>query len=464
MSPIKIALTLAIFLALAMPALAKRDQPTAAETVTLQTADGAQLTGTYWSAGDEIPAPGVLLIGSAENWQPLIQPVLNAGYGVVAAQVRGSGGENGAIDWRISLDDVEAWMGWLGQQRGVRPYGMALIGEQAGASVAINACFEMPDCATVIAVAPLLDAQTLERPLNRLYRYERNLPEMLLLVDRGDRQAADAAAQLKDASRAEVAVQLYDIPEQTRLLSAQSERIVRALVGWLKRYTAESAVLLDSETASLLALSMDNSVEMQPGETHDFYLGAFECCYVLTHVRAPVTWTVMPSSGAAIDPQKGTLIIDENTPPGSVFTVSANVERGRYTVSVDIHVFTPESNPLVGVWHEEERLTCDQYRQVAVSPSERIGEVVFNADGTFSVTWFPFEIYKDYWGSYTFDLTSHTLKLSVRSGNYVPPDIDPSGTFLFDDQGRLILQDLWLGTHARAPDVSPSCGHVLKSR
>ena len=41
----------------------------------------------------------------------------------------------------------------------------------------------------------------------------------------------------------------------------------------------------------------------------------------------------------------------------------------------------------------------------------------------------PFEIYHDYWGTYGYDLAQGTLDLSDAEGNYVPPDLDGSGSF-----------------------------------
>ena len=123
-----------------------------------------------------------------------------------------------------------------------------------------------------------------------------------------------------------------------------------------------------------------------------------------------------------------------------------------------MHVFTPEANPLVGLWREAAQIDCATGNEFV--PTTQIGELVFGADGTFGVTWFPFEVYKDYWGTYRFDLAAGTLELVVEGGNYVPRDVDGSGRFRFDATGRLILTDLWLGTPHDGTGA-PSCGHVF---
>jgi hypothetical protein len=229
------------------------------------------------------------------------------------------------------------------------------------------------------------------------------------------------------------------------------------LCGWLPFGLGRGCgVVLDEDTLSRLRLVMNSSVEMQPGETHEFSLGVVECCYVFDTVDACATWSVEPSEGATIDAGTGRFTVEPGTPSGEVYTVTADVENGRRLVSVEVYVYTPEANPLVGLWREEAQLACDTSEDEV--PEERIGELRFDADGTFSVTWMPFEIYKDYWGSYQFDSQQGTLHLDVEGGNYVPEDVDGSGSFLIDEQGRLVLRDMWLGTPHGGSGVA-HCGH-----
>jgi hypothetical protein len=52
-----------------------------------------------------------------------------------------------------------------------------------------------------------------------------------------------------------------------------------------------------------------------------------------------------------------------------------------------------------------------------------IGEVIFRPDGSFAVTWAPFETYVDYWGTYRFDAGTGDLTLAPDGGNFVPADV-----------------------------------------
>jgi hypothetical protein len=204
-----------------------------------------------------------------------------------------------------------------------------------------------------------------------------------------------------------------------------------------------------------------SGLPMQPGGTIALVLGVFdyEVCGIgfrcFVPVVAAATWSIVPTDGAGIDWTTGILNIDPRTPSGSVFTVRAAVEGGRHVVETRVHVYTPEANPLVGIWREAAQLTCGSGTEI--TPAEAIEELMFFADGTFTVTWFPFESYKDYWGTYAFDLSQGTLKLAVTGGNSIPPDRDGEGRIALQATG-LVLSELWLGTPSMESG-SPNCGH-----
>ena len=211
--------------------------------------------------------------------------------------------------------------------------------------------------------------------------------------------------------------------------------------------------------------SGSEGIGMQPGDTLVMALGTIDhescgpigfACF--TPAPADAAWSISPPTGARSDAATGRLTIDAATPGGTVLTVRADVEHGRREVERQVHVWTSEANPLVGVWREEAQLACGD--QAERTPPLAIEELVFAPDGTFTVTWIPFESYRDYWGTYTFDLDKGTLRLTVSGGNSIPPDVDGDGAFAIDAGGRLVLADLWLGT----PPVEAAaarCGHIF---
>ena len=237
------------------------------------------------------------------------------------------------------------------------------------------------------------------------------------------------------------------------LLPGQTSRTIPAL----PLRTARAGSPLDEETLNDLALDMSRTVQMQPGESRQFSLGVIQCCVIFEPVQAQAAWSVSPSRGAHIDAATGVLTVEPTVASGSVFTVSANVENGRRIVSINVHVFTVEANPFAkGMWEKEAQFECDSGKEA--NPPQLIRELRFGADGSFSVTWVPFEVYRDYWGSYTYDLEQGTFELTVAGGNYVPRDVDGSGRFSIDDRGRLNLNEMWLGS-PRDSKTPPNCGH-----
>jgi hypothetical protein len=77
--------------------------------------------------------------------------------------------------------------------------------------------------------------------------------------------------------------------------------------------------------------------------------------------------------------------------------------------------------------------------------AEPVRELVFEPGGHYSVTWLPFETYKDYWGAWRYDARSRVLTLTVDGGNYQPADRVLSGE-VSADAHALTLGALSLGS------------------
>jgi hypothetical protein len=85
-----------------------------------------------------------------------------------------------------------------------------------------------------------------------------------------------------------------------------------------------------------------------------------------------------------------------------------------------------------------------------------IQELVFDATGGFSVTWTPFEVYKDYWGAYRFDPADQSFSAEVEDGNQRPANLDLAGTASVAGD-ELILEDVWFGDPARMDAGAGRC-------
>ena len=79
------------------------------------------------------------------------------------------------------------------------------------------------------------------------------------------------------------------------------------------------------------------------------------------------------------------LTIDPATPSGSVFVVHADVEAGRHRVSAEVHVYTPEANPLVPLDHTADGSNTPAYKSVIVRLEPAAGQrtgVVYPTDAS----------------------------------------------------------------------------------
>jgi hypothetical protein len=197
-------------------------------------------------------------------------------------------------------------------------------------------------------------------------------------------------------------------------------------------------------------------LEQAIGTSRQFQVGLIQCCVFWEPIPTCSEYTVEPEGiGATIDPESGVLMLADDVPDGSVFTVTANIEDGLATVQDTLFAYRPELHPLKGFWHEVARIPCGGGPEFV--PSDPIGELYFTASGQAGVTWNPFEAYVDYTGDYVADLDAGTLSISGIGGNYVPDDVDGEGLFAFEGE-ELVLEDMWLGSSQESADP-PACGH-----
>lgn len=198
---------------------------------------------------------------------------------------------------------------------------------------------------------------------------------------------------------------------------------------------------LEQDTLNRLLLGVID-VELQPGASYQFKLFVFQPSAppMPEDVPACATWKVEPvGKGATIDAQ-GLLKIDPATAPGAKFIVTADVEHGRVQRQNSVLIWTEATQPLVGMWSQQSILDCETEKQ-----AEPVRELEFRANGFFSVTWTPFEVYRDYWGSYTSDNKSGALSMKIEDGNRIPKDFQGAGKFKVKDKKTIELSGVYLG-------------------
>jgi hypothetical protein len=217
---------------------------------------------------------------------------------------------------------------------------------------------------------------------------------------------------------------------------------------------------LDSTT--LYAVSLEfGSVGIAPGAGRTLRLYMWHCCVWAEDVKADVRFSMDPNDRATLDPDTGFLKIAPDMTAGTTFRVYADIEHGRRLVSADVYVDSPATNPLLGSWRQTAEIACAGGLRPTTAA---ISELVFSENRTFSVTWFPFEVYKDYWGFYALDRPAGHLTMGIRSGNYVPKVFSGDGTYSvseIDGVRTLTLRGLNLGHAQTDANQEAGCGGVF---
>ena len=216
---------------------AQRDA--AAEIVTVQAEDGLMLVGEFYAASDDEPAPSLLLMhmlgGRRNAWQALIPLLTDAGYNVLAVDLRGHGDTGGAQDWQAAERDIDIWLGWLSEQPSVMPDAFGLIGGSIGSNLALIGCAYDLRCVTAVALSPGLDYRGVvvdEAVLDAMA--ERSL---LLVAAQGDQYSADSVKTLAGLSIGALGLQLYPgSTHGTHLIAAADAPAVELITHWLSVY------------------------------------------------------------------------------------------------------------------------------------------------------------------------------------------------------------------------------------
>jgi hypothetical protein len=74
---------------------------------------------------------------------------------------------------------------------------------------------------------------------------------------------------------------------------------------------------------------------------------------------------------------------------------------------------------------------------------ELIGELHLHSEG-FSITYQSFEVYKDYWGTYTMGREQDGIRLFVRGGNRLPAFEEETGRITWDGEGEMSVDGIAL--------------------
>ncbi len=225
------------------------------EPVELKTVDGWALKAMF---APSVPGKMTLLLlhGTGqrkEDWKRLAFPLIRAGYGVMAVDLRGHGesrvspsGEEmtwkklratpTANDFADMSRDAEAAVAWLSGQ-GVPEDSIGLIGSEVGGSIAIRFAATHQKVPLVVMLSPGMRWQEVLTP-NALRALKRPIPTPVLMVySEADKRTAKEVPILYSFAKFAVGPRhatLISVPQErgTRMFKAQRP-LVGQVIDWL---------------------------------------------------------------------------------------------------------------------------------------------------------------------------------------------------------------------------------------
>lgn len=147
-------------------------------------------------------------------------------------------------------------------------------------------------------------------------------------------------------------------------------------------------------------------------------------------------WTATPAGQVTISKDGKSMTVAETATPGAEVTVSANYCDRPF--SRTIRIIGKTETVIAGMWHQES-IAC-----TGETPTEPVREFDLSDRGEFSITYAPFESYRDFWGKADFSSAAGTLMLTTTGGNRVPSDARLSGKANLTPDGKLVLDGFFL--------------------
>jgi len=183
------------------------------------TTDGVQIVGDYYPPTGRGVVPAAVLLhmykSDRSSWKPLVRPLHDAGFAVLAIDMRGHGEstqpESKNLAERVNsrddalfnamYKDVEAALAWVRKQPNVDPDRYVLCGASVGCSVALHHTALHDDALAVICLSPGTNYLGVESTEH--IRAIRKTP-VLLLATEGERRAVDQLAEIGKTAEGDI--------------------------------------------------------------------------------------------------------------------------------------------------------------------------------------------------------------------------------------------------------------------
>ncbi len=220
---------------------AQDDDTLTPEAVEVEATDGLILAGDLFTQMDD--APAVLLMhmlgGNRSAWEPFITPLYDAGYTVLAVDLRGHGQTRGERDWTLAEADVQTWLDWLRTQDGVRAEAVSIVGASIGSNLALLGCANDVDCVTAIALSPGADYfGVMPSEAVAIGLAERST---LLVGSYDDGSVVEDILSMVGDAEGEIGVRFYTgRAHGTNLFRSEDEQFINMMIDWLNEHTPDA--------------------------------------------------------------------------------------------------------------------------------------------------------------------------------------------------------------------------------
>jgi len=148
-------------------------------------------------------------------------------------------------------------------------------------------------------------------------------------------------------------------------------------------------------------------------------------------------WKAVPDGEVSLSHDGATLSVLPSATPGATVEISASF-CGRREISRTLRIVGKDEPVLTGLWREQGK-QCE-----GETPGDIVRELEFRDTGYFSVTYTPFEAYRDFWGQFAFNPSDGQLTMTITGGNKVPSQARLSGKATLRPDGALVLEQVFL--------------------
>jgi acetyl esterase/lipase len=217
-----------------VPVSAQDPEP---QRVELTAADGLILVANYYTPAvtdEDSGVPAVLLLhmmnSSKEAWGAFIPLLLDAGYAVLAPDMRGSGETGSGMTGPEAIQDDLDWIAWLREQPGIDPERINVVGGSIGAMLALNVMAQDERIVTAVALSPLYESVEVTTAPAMLTIGER---PVFLVAGQRDPDSADAVKQLALLAVGDFQLRIYPHSAHGTGIFMLEEDLAPSIVTWL---------------------------------------------------------------------------------------------------------------------------------------------------------------------------------------------------------------------------------------